>query len=290
MKTLIFLLATLAITESCYPSYKPGPAKCSCGVPLNKRRVIGGRPALTKEFPWQVALFEDSQAPLPFCGGSLLSSTTVLTAAHCISPTTKSITVGFPNGEISLDNATKIETSNIDVHPYYQPKSINHDFAVLTLSSPILFTDSTMPICLPDSNDDYAGVVATGTGWGLTQRPIPGERGDLSPILMAVNLTTMSNEQCQAGLQMTNMPPSFVAGVITPDMLCAYEPGKTTCKGDSGGPFVTLSKDGSYYSQIGLTSWGDNCESISMYSRVTQQIYWIMKQITGETCAPPVAS
>ena len=289
MKTLPWFLAVFSIAESCFPSYKPGPVKCSCGVPFNKQRVIGGRPALTQEFPWQVALFADSLSPFPLCGGSLLSSTTVLTAAHCITTGMKSITVAFPDGEVSLLNATKIVTSRIEVHPNWNINTLDNDFAVLTLSSPISFSESTMPICLPDPNESYAGIIATATGWGLTEKYIPGSTIlKMSPILMAVNITTMSNEQCKASQQLNKLAKNIITGLITPNMICANDEGKTVCNGDSGGPFITLSKDGSYYSQIGVMSWGLNCESISVYSRVTQQIYWIMRTITGETCLPPV--
>jgi secreted trypsin-like serine protease len=51
-------------------------------VPLNEQanRITGGSPAARGQFPWQVALIIDNAY---FCGGSLISSRWVLTAAHC---------------------------------------------------------------------------------------------------------------------------------------------------------------------------------------------------------------
>jgi len=43
-------------------------------------RITGGSPANRGQFPWQVALIVDVAW---FCGGSLISSLWVLTAAHC---------------------------------------------------------------------------------------------------------------------------------------------------------------------------------------------------------------
>jgi secreted trypsin-like serine protease len=44
-------------------------------------RIAGGTEAVPGEFPWTVALFKHGQH---FCGGSLISPTHILTAAHCV--------------------------------------------------------------------------------------------------------------------------------------------------------------------------------------------------------------
>jgi hypothetical protein len=51
-------------------------------VPINEQanRITGGSPAARGQFPWQAALIIDVTW---FCGGSLISSQWVLTAAHC---------------------------------------------------------------------------------------------------------------------------------------------------------------------------------------------------------------
>jgi len=43
--------------------------------------IIFGTPAAPCQFPWQVALIIDNAI---FCGGSLINSQWVLTAAHCV--------------------------------------------------------------------------------------------------------------------------------------------------------------------------------------------------------------
>ena len=58
-------------------------SSCKCGpVRGHATRIVGGQPASKNQYPWQVALvFKGSSRP--FCGGSLISSISILTAAHC---------------------------------------------------------------------------------------------------------------------------------------------------------------------------------------------------------------
>ena len=43
---------------------------------------------------------------------------------------------------------------------------------------------------------------------------------------------------------------------ITDNMICAVNPKEGICHGDSGGPMITLSKNGTYQ-QIDISSWND---------------------------------
>ena len=56
---------------------------CLCGKTGEiLTRIVGGQPATKNEYPWQVGMVTPSGSR-PFCGGSLITSNTVLTAAHC---------------------------------------------------------------------------------------------------------------------------------------------------------------------------------------------------------------
>ena len=66
------------------------PLEPSCGKGKSQfpgTRIIGGRPAKEGEFPWQVSIGRISAVTggiRHFCGGTILSSNTILTAAHCL--------------------------------------------------------------------------------------------------------------------------------------------------------------------------------------------------------------
>jgi len=273
----MLLIPYLAYSEGCVPKYSPKPP-CYCGLPLSQRRIVGGVPALPYQYPWQVALFIIGPFSTDaFCGASLLSSDTVLTSAHCVESSNPNLYVGFPNGDVTMKNVTKVRASEVQLHPYYlREPNPDNDFAIIKLETPVIFDDSTQPICLPNPNQNYDDVLAEVTGWGVTE-PNIYEQSDK---LMTVNVTTMTNEKCQE---------MFDKDDILTSMICAADVGKDSCQGDSGGPLITLSEDGSHYSQIGITSWGIGCAATTpgVYSRITDQLYWIMKQVSGQTCAHP---
>lgn len=78
--TLIFLflfsVTICSAIESC--------GKRSFKIPTP--RIVGGRPAQDGEFPWQVSIQNKNKngTYMHFCGGTILSNYTILTAAHCL--------------------------------------------------------------------------------------------------------------------------------------------------------------------------------------------------------------
>jgi len=267
MKVLIFVSALAVVFTS---------AEFYCGQPLKDRRIIGGDPAKPFQFPWQVVLYYANYENALSCGGTIISSRTILTAAHCVSSYVTQW-VGIPEGGVEYQNIRKVRVESFEAHPSFDYNILNYDFAVLTLEEELEFGEGILPICLPSPYDNFDDVQAAILGWGYTENDvIPDE-------LMVANVTTMPNKECQEFFS-----PS---AVIDSSMICAAHPGKDTCQGDSGGPMMTLRQEEAYYVQIGVTSWGYGCarDHPGVYSRVTDQLYWIFSKMTGRTLPTPVA-
>ena len=75
------LLSTAPLSA---PSPAPAPSSsCRCGQAKPVSKIVGGESTKPHEYPWQVGLLSSRSSSTPFCGGSLISSQEVLTAAHC---------------------------------------------------------------------------------------------------------------------------------------------------------------------------------------------------------------
>ena len=93
---------------------------------------------LPNQYPWQVAPLNNKFSSSPFCGGSLLSSDTVLSAAHWANSYSLPY-VGFAKDDVTLQNAEKIQASQVIPHPYYGYSGSTNDFAIIKLSTPVMF-------------------------------------------------------------------------------------------------------------------------------------------------------
>merc|ERR1719438_246538 len=242
---------------------------CSCGQVNRGTRIVGGQETEVNEYPWQVGLVSSSGRS-PWCGGSLISNQHVLTAAHCTAGgSTSSIRVLLGEHDTSDSMANIVSISAITDHPNYNSGTLDNDFSILTLSSPVTFSKIVSPVCLPASRSSlYVGSVATVTGWGTLS-----SGGSQPDKLQEVDVNVIANSQC-AG--------NYGSNSITSAMVCAADTGKDSCQGDSGGPMVT--QENGRHAQIGVVSWGIGCASPNypgVYARVTSVKSWIQSIASG---------
>jgi len=141
------------------------------------------------------------------------------------------------------------------------------------------------PACLPaDLDVTYAGLLATVTGWGITSWEGWEEGNPQEPdVLQEVNVTVTTNTECNNAWKKANLD-------ITANMICATNDGKSSCKGDSGGPLIV--PENGRQTVIGVVSFGwPGCavEGLpAIYARVTEKMDWILEHTAGtfsSTCA-----
>ncbi|XP_054265999.1 trypsin-1-like [Macrosteles quadrilineatus] len=247
---------------------------CVCGQYGRKMRIVGGEEAESHEFPWIVLL---SYRDKFYCGGTLITSKHVLTAAHCTQQIRKEhvkVTVGEHNRSDN-DTAQIRRVVKMTPHKQFSLATFNHDIAVLELDKPVTFSDNAIkPACLPlTDEEDYIGRAATVAGWGRL-----AERKKTSDSLQKVAVPIIPLEECRG--------KGYPRTKITDNMICAgYPEGKKdACQGDSGGPLHALDAN-NVTEVIGIVSWGRGCARPNypgVYTRVAKYMDWINERLDGE--------
>jgi secreted trypsin-like serine protease len=253
-----------------------GPAFAASASPGSEVTplIVGGQQATISDAPWQVALISAS-APDEFngqfCGGSLIATQWVITAAHCVVALDGSIStpssIKILAGQATLSttaNARAVSVSNIYVHPLYTPSADTDDIALIKLAAPLtLVPGSTQKIDLPSAAPALGGPVLV-TGWGTT-----AFGGNSYPtVLRKTTVDILADSICNT---------SYAPGYDANKMVCAGSAAldRDTCQGDSGGPLARL---GDTWVLHGITSFGNGCANGAdpgVYTEVFTYRSWI---------------
>jgi hypothetical protein len=120
---------------------------CGCSAnPVSITRIVGGQSAGVETWGWPVSI---SIANTYLCGGSIISSSWVLTAAHCVNGNSAS-QITIYAGSIYPFSGISIVASQVIVHSGYDSSTYVNDIALLQLSSPLNMNNSNVSaICIP---------------------------------------------------------------------------------------------------------------------------------------------
>ncbi|MGX1674388.1 S1 family peptidase [Streptomyces sp. NPDC055400] len=241
--------------------------------------VIGGRPVRVADSPWVVALssrdrFGGTRSG-QFCGGVVVGRSTVMTAAHCLSPEVLRTTpravddlkVIAKRDDLRTHSGTEIPVRRTWVNPDYDPETNSGDVAIVTLDEP-LPERYVIPMAGAGDSAYAAGTGAAVYGWGDTTGT-----GDYATMLRAADVKVLRGSVCKAAY-----PGRSEGTFLARTMLCAgvLRGGRDACQGDSGGPLVAHGR------LIGLVSWGNGCGrpgSPGVYTRVSEAMRVMPKPV-----------
>jgi trypsin len=213
--------------------------------------VVGGADVPQGKYPFMAAVLDGGGQ---ICGGSVVASTWVLTAAHCVPDDANGADAAgeysVSVGDVDYTEGTEIDVVAIFQHPEYDATgSSENDVALLQLASSV--PSGVTAIDLADAPADD-GLEATGTpvvvaGWG-SEVPIVGLVPPVTTTMKETDLEVVGDDDCSEDLDAATQ-------------VCAEAFLADSCQGDSGGPLFAVTGAGTI--QIGVVSYGFGCATPS---------------------------
>ena len=163
-------------------------------------RIIGGQESKPHGFPYQVALllFIKGTKDVALCGGSLITTNRVITAAHCIDSVVGLETI-FGAHYLSRREKSQVKqqvlTKGLIAHEKYNKRDLSNDIAMVNLPTPVILSDVIQLVYLPEGEmlmKDLAGEMATAVGWGRFSSAQVS-----SKVLRYADVTIITNAACR---------------------------------------------------------------------------------------------
>ena len=247
--------------------------------------IVGGSKAAPDRYGYFTSIYQLWQGEnFHVCGGSLIHTDLVITAAHC-AQNAESVRIGsYTNIDLSTNGGARYHESKVVAiaqHPQFHDDDLHrlhYDFALLKLEHPVPghFADSIVKL---DIDGRYANALRMGDVVSTMGLGTLTDGGDGADYLQEVDLNFISRDTCD----------DIFHGGIDGDMMCAKAHMKDACIGDSGGPLVLASGDGADSDiQIGIVSWGSGCASQypGVYSCISHVGDWLKEKICELTEVP----
>lgn len=256
VKKMSALVLAMSFLAACGEQHAPSQ------IQINEQQgVIGGDTveAGTSVSRSTVGLYDNKSKAL--CTGTLISEELVLTAAHCIDPTSNELVVYFGRDFKNADKSLMRPAVRTLVHAQYEPSRAEdtHDIALIRIQGPLPEGFVPAPLLKDYSQvQKDTRIIVAGFGlnwsWGI-------KRG-----AGTLRTTDLKVKRAQYGSSEVMIDQSLRKGI---------------CSGDSGGP-AYLEVEGRLH-LLGVASRGDsiplpltpNCFIMSIFTRVDAFADWI---------------
>ncbi|KAG8598912.1 hypothetical protein GDO81_002797 [Engystomops pustulosus] len=234
--------------------------------------IINGHEAIRNSRPYMAYISFTNLTHDLFCGGILIKTNWVLTAAHCWLPRSNAkVILGAHSSDPHAQECERqtFYVSQRIFHPEYNSVTFNNDLQLIKLNGRARMGLGVQVLCLPWTYEDMrAGTVCETAGWGLT------EKNKNAEFLMEVKVSTITSRECRK-----RFPDAQIEGIENKICVSVGCRGEGPCLGDSGGPLIC---DGVFR---GVLSFGNFPCGIrgnaAVYTRLSEEyINWIHEMTT----------
>ncbi|KAF8774414.1 Limulus clotting factor C like protein [Argiope bruennichi] len=230
------------------------------------------------DWPWTVGIstVDVDDVEKMFCGGALLNSKTVLTAAHCVT-SAQNIKLHFGHHQqVGPGAPVSEQVRNVSrriIHPEYDDETHANDIALMKFDHHIYYDPRTQPICLPtpilnsSGKSVLPGTIAIATGYGLEFAANHPSVAKFKMLELLVQSEKKCGNICRDQGLVSCSPSTFCASSMKDILECIY----------GGSPLVVYHPEKSRYTLEGLVTraqsarnqWNGRCKRAERYTTFT---------------------
>ncbi|VDI74136.1 blast:Prothrombin [Mytilus galloprovincialis] len=227
--------------------------------------------------PWHAVLRMRSQDKT-FCGANLISSSWLITAAHCIRHFHIEFKEMFAKEKVDIflgtnsckgESGVKYGIKSYVVHPKFGARAVyDNDVALIELDRSVTFTENIQPVCLQPSSIINNNYLTHKLGHKIGRVVGCGQYSEFRKAapeyLREVYVPYVNREDCAS--------VNIGQGNFTDSMFCAGYSRRNmgdACFGDSGGSLTMRLSENHPWVLVGIVSWGVGCDRSNHYGYYT---------------------